>query len=141
MSQTRAVDDDYDARELKFQKEFETAETLMISEVKFLLDHRKEQNENNPVHELELSNNFIKTYRYISRLSEFNNRETIESVRNLLVQRHLHNFELASIANLLPDNVTEARSLIPSLDKLRFPDEELQQILDEVHSKRSFQSS
>ena len=46
----RAVDDESDAKELKFQKgkrvvvlhllEFENAETLMISEVKFLLEHR-----------------------------------------------------------------------------------------------------
>lgn len=40
MAQMRAVDDDSDAKELKFQKEFENAETLMISEVKFLLEHR-----------------------------------------------------------------------------------------------------
>ncbi len=51
MSQTRAVADEFDAKELKFPKglllsycfheiEFEAADTLMISEVKFLLEHR-----------------------------------------------------------------------------------------------------
>ncbi|VDK36120.1 unnamed protein product [Taenia asiatica] len=140
MAQMRAVDDDSDAKELKFQKEFENAETLMISEVKFLLEHRKKQNESNPIHELELSNNFTKTYNYATQFSKFSNRETIESVRNLLVQKHFHNFELAAIANLLPDTAEEARVLIPSLEGPRFPDEELQQILDEIQSKRSFQS-
>ncbi|KAL5106921.1 DNA-directed RNA polymerase II subunit RPB4 [Taenia crassiceps] len=98
MAQMRAVDDDSDAKELRFQKEFENAETLMISEVKFLLEH------------------------------------------SLLVQKHFHNFELAAIANLLPDTAEEARVLIPSLEGPRFPEEELQQILDEIQSKRSFQS-
>nr|VZI19675.1 unnamed protein product [Spirometra erinaceieuropaei] len=75
----RAVADDFDATELKFPKEFETADTLMMSEVKFLLEHRKEQNENNPIHELELSNNFVKTLNYTTQFSKFNNRETIDS--------------------------------------------------------------
>ncbi|KAL7054623.1 hypothetical protein AAHC03_020689 [Spirometra sp. Aus1] len=52
-----------------------------MSEVKFLLEHRKEQNENNPIHELELSNNFVKTLNYTTQFSKFNNRETIDSVR------------------------------------------------------------
>ncbi|BHF78898.1 DNA-directed RNA polymerase II subunit rpb4 [Sparganum proliferum] len=83
----RAVADDFDATELKFPKEFETADTLMMSEVKFLLEHRKEQNENNPIHELELSNNFVKTLNYTTQFSKFNNRETIDSVRSKLLQR------------------------------------------------------
>ncbi|KAL7054675.1 hypothetical protein AAHC03_025856 [Spirometra sp. Aus1] len=78
MSQMRAVADDFDATELKFPK----ADTLMMSEVKFLLEHRKEQNENNPIHELELSNNFVKTLNYTTQFSKFNNRETIDSVRS-----------------------------------------------------------
>ncbi|VDM02378.1 unnamed protein product [Schistocephalus solidus] len=106
----------------------------MISEVKFLLEHRKEQNENNPIHELELSNNFVKALNYTTQFSKFNNRETIDSVRRF------HNFELAAIANLLPDTSEEARALIPSLESPRFPEDELQQILDEIQSKRSFQS-
>lgn len=81
MTQMRAVDDESDAKELKFQKEFDNAETLMISEVKFLLELRKKQNESNAAHEVELSNNFTKTYNYAAQFSKFNNRETIESVR------------------------------------------------------------
>ncbi|KAL1473122.1 hypothetical protein MTO96_038906, partial [Rhipicephalus appendiculatus] len=34
-----------DASELQFPKEFENAETLLISEVHMLLEHRKQQNE------------------------------------------------------------------------------------------------
>ncbi len=36
---------DEDASELTFPKEFENAETLLISEVQMLLEHRKHQNE------------------------------------------------------------------------------------------------
>ncbi|VDM31485.1 unnamed protein product [Hydatigera taeniaeformis] len=133
MAQMRAVDDDSDAKELRFQKGDITRCNLYSS-------YRKKQNESNPIHELELSNNFTKTYNYATQFSKFNNRETIESVRNLLVQKHFHNFELAAIANLLPDTAEEARVLIPSLEGPRFPEEELQQILDEIQSKRSFQS-
>ncbi|VDL60357.1 unnamed protein product [Hymenolepis diminuta] len=140
MSQMRAVNDESDAKELRFPAEFENAETLMISEVKFLLENRKKQNETNAAHEVELSNNFTKTYNYATQFSKFNNRETIESVRNLLTQKRFHNFELAAVANLLPDTAEEAKVLIPSLENARFPEEELQQILDEIQSKRSFQS-
>ncbi|GAA47564.1 hypothetical protein CRM22_009706 [Opisthorchis felineus] len=140
MSQMNAVSDDYDACELKFPKEFENADTLMLSEVKLLLEHRKEQNESATVHELELSQAFTKTLNYATQLSRFNNRETIESVRSLLSQKRFHGFELAAIANLLPDTAEEAKALIPSLDSSRFTDEELQQLLDEIQSKRSFQT-
>ncbi|VDO03865.1 unnamed protein product [Rodentolepis nana] len=134
MSQMRAVNDESDAKELKFPPEFENAETLMISEVKFLLENRKKQNETNLAHEVELSANFTKTYNYATQFSKFNNRDTIET------QKRFHNFELAAIANLLPDTAEEAKVLIPSLENARFPEEELQQILDEIQSKRSFQS-
>lgn len=81
MADMRAVNDESDAKELKFPPEFENAETLMISEVKFLLENRKKQNEFNSVHEVDLSNNFTKTYNYTTQFSKFTNPETIESVR------------------------------------------------------------
>ncbi|CAL8092486.1 unnamed protein product [Calicophoron daubneyi] len=140
MSQMHAVADECDASELKFPKEFENSDTLMLAEVKLLLEHRKEQNEMATVHELELSPVFTKTLNYATQLSKFNNRETIESVRSLLSQKRFHAFELSALANLLPDTAEEAKALIPSLDSSRFTDEELQQLLDEIQSKRSFQS-
>jgi DNA-directed RNA polymerase subunit F len=55
-----------------------------------------------------------------------------------LMQKKLHKFELAALANLCPETAEEAKSLIPSLDG-RFEDDELQQILDDIKTKRSFQ--
>ncbi|GAB1600408.1 DNA-directed RNA polymerase II subunit RPB4-like [Argonauta hians] len=126
-----------DASELQFPKEFESAETLLISEVLMLLEHRKQQNES-AEEEQELSEVFIKTLQYTERFSKFKNRETISAVRSLLLQKNLHKFELAALANLCPDNAEEAKSLIPSLEG-RFEDEELQQTLDDIQTKRSFQ--
>ncbi|NXI19729.1 RPB4 polymerase, partial [Irena cyanogastra] len=121
--------------------EFETAETLLNSEVHMLLEHRKQQNES-AEDEQELSEVFMKTLNYTARFSRFKNRETIASVRrrvgNLLLQKKLHKFELACLANLCPETAEEAKALIPSLEG-RFEDEELQQILDDIQTKRSFQ--
>ncbi|XP_046397315.1 DNA-directed RNA polymerase II subunit Rpb4 [Ischnura elegans] len=126
-----------DAADLQFPKEFENAETLLISEVYMLLEHRKAQNES-AEEEQELSEVFMKTSTYTDRFRKFKNKETISSVRNLLMQKKLHKFELASLANLCPETPEEAKSLIPSLEG-RFEDEELRQILDDIQTKRSLQ--
>lgn len=126
-----------DASELVFPKEFENAETLLISEVQMLLEHRKHQNES-AEDEQELSTVFIKTLNYTQRFSKYKNRETISAVRSLLVQKKLHKFELATLANLCPETSEEAKALIPSLEG-RFEDEDLQQILDDIKTQRSFQ--
>ncbi|XP_014675675.1 PREDICTED: DNA-directed RNA polymerase II subunit RPB4-like [Priapulus caudatus] len=126
-----------DASSLQFPKEFENAETLLISEVFMLLEHRKSNNEN-AEDEQELSDVFMKTFNYTERFSKFKNRETIAAVRKSLQEKKLHKFELASIANLCPENAEEAKALIPSLEG-RFEDDELQQILDDIQTKRSFQ--
>ncbi|XP_029302461.1 DNA-directed RNA polymerase II subunit RPB4 [Cottoperca gobio] len=126
-----------DASQLLFPKEFENSETLLNSEVHMLLEHRKQQNES-AEDEQELSEVFMKTLNYTARFSRFKNRETITAVRSLLLQKKLHKFELASLANLCPEAAEEAKALIPSLEG-RFEDEELQQILDDIQTKRSFQ--
>uniref|UniRef100_A0AAV2J161 DNA-directed RNA polymerase II subunit RPB4 n=1 Tax=Knipowitschia caucasica TaxID=637954 RepID=A0AAV2J161_KNICA len=132
-----AADVEEDASQLTFPKEFESAETLLNSEVHMLLEHRKQQNES-AEDEQELSEVFMKTLNYTARFSRFKNRETITAVRSLLLQKKLHKFELSSLANLCPEAAEEAKALIPSLEG-RFEDEELQQILDDIQTKRSFQ--
>uniref|UniRef100_A0A668SF95 RNA polymerase Rpb4/RPC9 core domain-containing protein n=1 Tax=Oreochromis aureus TaxID=47969 RepID=A0A668SF95_OREAU len=102
-----------DASQLLFPKEFENAETLLNSEVHMLLEHRKQQNES-AEDEQELSEVFMKTLNYTARFSRFKNRETITAVRSLLLQKKLHKFELASLANLCPEAAEEAKALIPS---------------------------
>uniref|UniRef100_A0A2I3FVX0 DNA-directed RNA polymerase II subunit RPB4 n=1 Tax=Nomascus leucogenys TaxID=61853 RepID=A0A2I3FVX0_NOMLE len=148
-SDPRAGDVEEDASQLIFPKEFETAETLLNSEVHMLLEHRKQQNES-AEDEQELSEVFMKTLNYTARFSRFKNRETIAMLKEsfyyskpldnciLLLQKKLHKFELACLANLCPETAEESKALIPSLEG-RFEDEELQQILDDIQTKRSFQ--
>ncbi|XP_053680307.1 DNA-directed RNA polymerase II subunit Rpb4 [Anopheles ziemanni] len=126
-----------DAADLQFPKEFENAETLLISEVHMLLEHRKNQNESSE-EEQEFSEVFHKTYTYTNEFRKFRNKETIASVRSLLMQKKLHKFELAALGNLCPASPEEAKALIPSLEG-RFEDDELQQILDDIGTKRSLQ--
>merc|ERR1712083_971377 len=94
---------DEDAAELTFPKEFENSETLLISEVHMLLEHRKQQNEQ-AEDEQELSEVFLKTLNYTQRFAKFRNRETIAAIRSLLMQKKLHKFELAALANLCPES-------------------------------------
>ncbi|XP_062563706.1 DNA-directed RNA polymerase II subunit Rpb4 [Armigeres subalbatus] len=126
-----------DAADLQFPKEFENAETLLISEVHMLLEHRKNQNESSE-EEQEFSEVFLKTYNYTGMFRKFKNKETIASVRSLLMSKKLHKFELAALGNLCPEAPEEAKALIPSLEG-RFEDEELRQILDDIGTKRSLQ--
>lgn len=82
--------------------EFETAETLLNSEVHMLLEHRKQQNES-AEDEQELSEVFMKTLNYTARFSRFKNRETIASVRrwvgksgcNTVLENGIHNIDAA----------------------------------------------
>ncbi|XP_028394234.1 DNA-directed RNA polymerase II subunit RPB4-like [Dendronephthya gigantea] len=127
-----------DATELQFPKEFENAETLLNSEVFMLLEHRKAQSEGAEQDEQELSDVFMKTLEYTQKFSRYKNRETIASVRSLLGKKKLHKFELACLANLCPETAEEAKSLIPSLEG-RFEDDDLQQLLDDIQTHRSFQ--
>lgn len=60
--------------------EFENAETLLISEVHMLLEHRKDQNES-AEDEQEFSDVFMKTLTYTDRFRKFKNKETISAVR------------------------------------------------------------
>ncbi|ROT78171.1 hypothetical protein C7M84_003113 [Penaeus vannamei] len=117
--------------------EFEKAETLLISEVHMLLEHRKQTNEN-AEEEQELNERFMKTLNYCERFSKFKNRATIKAIRELLNQKKLHKFELAALANLCPETPEEAKALIPSLEG-RFEDEELRVLLEDMATQRSFQ--
>lgn len=74
--------------------EFENAETLLISEVHMLLEHRKAQNES-AEDEQEFSDVFMKTLTYTDRFRKFKNKETISAVRKYVRrfcwEENLHN--------------------------------------------------
>ncbi|PAV70139.1 hypothetical protein WR25_25803 [Diploscapter pachys] len=128
-----------DAIELKFPREFESVgcDSLLTSEVFLLLEHRRQQSEQKDEIE-EMSEVFVKTLSYARRMSRFKNRETIRAVRAIFAGKQLHKFEVAQLANLCPETSEEAKSLIPSLEN-KIEDNELDEILKDLHSKKTFQ--
>jgi DNA-directed RNA polymerase II subunit RPB4 len=82
---------------------------------------------------------FSKTLDYVSQLSPMNNPETVKEVRKLLKDTELEPFEVAQLANLLPEKAEEAKSLIPSI-QARQDDDDLQQVLNELQNLKRFQS-
>ncbi|CAF0784117.1 unnamed protein product [Adineta steineri] len=152
--------DDEDAAQLKFPKEFDKAEPMMISEVLLMLEQRRQQQTNpnsmsnlgiDDDDEIALSEAFNDTVAYCERFSKFKTKEAIGAVRNLLFPKDqtngmttsnptpvLHKFEAALLANLCPQQAIEAKTLIPSLDS-KLDDDECQKIVDEIQTYRSFQ--
>uniref|UniRef100_A0A5F9CFC6 RNA polymerase Rpb4/RPC9 core domain-containing protein n=1 Tax=Oryctolagus cuniculus TaxID=9986 RepID=A0A5F9CFC6_RABIT len=59
-------------------------------------------------------------------------------VHSLLLQKKPHGSELAGLANLCPGTAGESKALIPSLEGPS-EDKELQQILDDVQTRRGLQ--
>ncbi len=140
--------------QLKFPKEFDKAEPMMISEVLLMLEQRRQQQTNPGIDdddEITLSEAFNDTVAYCERFSKFKTKEAIGAVRNLLFPKDqtngmttsnptpvLHKFEAALLANLCPEKAAEAKTLIPSLDS-KLDDDECQKIVDEIQTYRSFQ--
>lgn len=89
--------------------EFENAETLLISEVHLLLDHRKQQNQS-AEEEQELSEVFLKTLTYTERFRKFKNKETIAAVRRyvttLPLTLILKTLEFCCLGGFVPRNYT-----------------------------------
>lgn len=75
---SRAIVRDGDANELEFPPEFENAETLSISEVKFLIEKRVNDFEGHP--DVYISPNLDKFQRYVTDFAAFFNPDTCASV-------------------------------------------------------------
>jgi len=122
-----------DAAALKLGAEFNNAGCLLISEVKFLLEHRDDTRDppDNAV--------YNKTVDYVKSFAKFNSADSASAVREALRREpNLTQFETAQIANLCPADAEEAKNCIPSLVKL--DDDKLQALLDEIQDMRRFQN-
>ncbi|KAF1740953.1 hypothetical protein MXB_1642, partial [Myxobolus squamalis] len=96
--------------------EFENSETLLISEVFMLLDHRRKTDiENGELDAAEIPEVFSKAYQYTDAFNKYKSIENISVARNVLAKSyaHLHPFEVAALANLCPSLADEAKKLIP----------------------------
>ncbi|KAF2072857.1 hypothetical protein CYY_005834 [Polysphondylium violaceum] len=126
------IQEEEDLTLLKFPKDLKDAKFLLNSEVAILLEHRKDSSDEGT----EFPQTFHKTLAYAEKFSRYKNRTSIKQVRINLTKENLAEFEIASLANLCPENSDEAKSLIPSLK--RIDDDALQATLDELSNLRKF---
>ncbi|KAJ3351301.1 DNA-directed RNA polymerase II subunit rpb4 [Entophlyctis luteolus] len=152
----RITADDEDAAQLKFGKEFQDAQALLIAEVKVLLDandekRRTEGDDDASASASIASSEFVsdsikrKTVEYCEKFSRFTDKQTIKEIRQLFPSDKFHQFEAAQLANLGCETVDEAKTLIPRQDLAKREDElddnQLQDILDQMSNLRKFQAS
>mmetsp|Transcript_429 Transcript_429/g.815 ORF Transcript_429/g.815 Transcript_429/m.815 type:complete len:153 (-) Transcript_429:208-666(-) len=143
------ADDDGNAAELQFGKEFsDDVQFLMNDEVHILLERNRKVNE-----QLGHTNDtFNKTHKYTQKLAATSDTDSLRNAASELrgglssselVQKidgkmaRLHEFEVAQLANLAPYNceVEEALAWIPSLS--RFEEESIQQVLELIYRVKS----
>eukprot|EP01137_Pigoraptor_chileana_P027005 Opistho-2@9055 len=143
MSARKVIQQEEDATELRFGTVFNNAHCLLLSEVRVLLEGRLEESKKleSQGFEQSLPEAFTKTLSYAQKFSSFQNGEAIMEIRkSLLEDKKLHEFEVASLANLCPETVEEAKSLIPSLMGRYENDDDLQELLDVIKNYKDFQT-
>jgi DNA-directed RNA polymerase II subunit RPB4 len=133
-------DEEEDARELKLGKAFASADTLDNTSVAIILKTYMETKQKtdanyqlNPM--LKLAEEYAKRFRIT------HNREVAEQITSMLLERNMQPFERAAIQNLCPETIEEARALVPSLfaEEGGMPEDEMQQMLDDVSTLRANQ--
>jgi len=117
---------------LKLGHDFNNARCLLNSEVAILLEHRKERDR-----ETEMKPMFIKTLDYVEKFSRYKNKSNVNEIREMLEKFELKSYEIASLANLAPESVEEAVSLIPSLQS--YSNDELQEVINSLTSFKRFE--
>ncbi|KAF5831289.1 hypothetical protein DUNSADRAFT_13345 [Dunaliella salina] len=77
---------------------------------------------------------------YTEQFAQTRNEEAVRDMRRVLTERGCHHYEIPIIMNLMPETAEEAIKLSPSLkDPARFPDDSLDQMLEEIIHYRQFQ--
>ncbi|KAJ3084595.1 RNA polymerase B, partial [Physocladia obscura] len=141
-SALRIALDEEDATQLKFGREFQGAQALLISEVKVLLDANEDKRRLGEEPTVASTDIKRKTVEYCARFSRFSDKPTIKEIRQLFPPDLFHQFEAAQLANLGCESVDEAKILIPSLAKRdNLDDAQLQDLLDQMSNLRKFQSA
>ncbi|CAG8541252.1 5753_t:CDS:2 [Paraglomus occultum] len=130
----KLLPDEEDATKLKFGEDFEdVVEVLFISEAYLIMDKTKSQQNNTN------TDVYRKTWEYVRKFGKFNNEDAVKDLRTTLVKHNLHKYELAQLVNLCPEELDEAKSLVPSLAR-RFEDDEIRQMLEEIATLKKYQA-
>ncbi|CAD6889144.1 unnamed protein product [Tilletia controversa] len=134
--------------------DFKNSPTLLISEVKELLERERAMDKERPIPVKDPLSIPItaKTIEYVEAFSRFRDLQAVRGARQQLITHTvdegqqaggehslmLSPFEIAQIANLSITDVEEAKTLIPTL--VTKDDDMLKQLLDELETIRKFQS-
>jgi DNA-directed RNA polymerase subunit F len=78
--------------------------------------------------------------QYCKRFNRFENPEAVQSVRELLQNKDLYEFEVGVIGNLVPENAAEAKALCPTLEDHReLEDEDIDAMLATLATFKTLQ--
>ncbi|KAK0548367.1 RNA polymerase B [Tilletia horrida] len=147
------VTEEEDASLGRLGPDFKDSPTLLISEVKELLERERTMDKERPIPVKDPATIPIsaKTIEYVETFSRFRDLQAVRGARQQLIQHTaddsgsyrdnslmLTPFEIAQIANLSITDVEEAKTLIPTL--VTKDDDQLKQLLDELETIRKFQS-
>lgn len=130
---------DEDATIGKIGPDFENCMTLSNSEVRWILDE-KTRVEGAFVKKCKAQ---IATERNLKPFDNFKTEESVKVMRSFFSEIPLFDFEITQLANLSPDDVQEARVLVPSINVLydgrqrSITDDELNDVLIKIQSAES----
>ncbi|KAH8739929.1 hypothetical protein FG386_001746 [Cryptosporidium ryanae] len=103
-------DDKLDIERLQFGKELNDTKCLNLSELKLLLEDRMRIY---PVSSEEANSMIRSSYEYSQKFGKIKNRASVMLIREALDETcKLHEFEIASLVNLLPRTPDEAKTNI-----------------------------
>eukprot|EP01128_Nolandella_sp_AFSM9_P004382 TRINITY_DN1951_c0_g2_i1.p1 TRINITY_DN1951_c0_g2~~TRINITY_DN1951_c0_g2_i1.p1 ORF type:complete len:131 (+),score=37.46 TRINITY_DN1951_c0_g2_i1:638-1030(+) len=112
---------------------FSEEQTLSISDLRFLLEHKRADSDPNTLGDI-----FDKTYQYADKFCRSKNQAAIDEARAVVDKySSIHPFEGALLRNLQPENYEEAYVLIPSLEA-KIPMEHLDELLDDLSKVQQF---
>ncbi|UKJ90339.1 RNA polymerase subunit RPB4-like protein [Theileria orientalis] len=122
----------FDPSKFELDPEFKNSKCLNLCELHLILGDQLRLHHNRN----DTAIQFIKTsHEYASRFAILKCRNAIVDIRTTIERDGLlHEFEMASLVNLLPKSVEEAKSLIPSLS--RISDDKINSILELLESYR-----
>ncbi|CAD6893138.1 unnamed protein product [Tilletia controversa] len=148
------VTEEEDASNGVLGPDFKNSPTLLISEVKELLDRERAMDKDRPIPIKDPMSIPItaKTIEYVEAFSRFRDLQAVRGARQQLIAHtkddgqeadpehslSLTPFEIAQLANLSITDVEEAKQLIQTLGGK--DDDMLKQLLDELETIRKFQS-
>ena len=146
MACTNQSKEEEDATELKLGEDFSSAAALSMNEVMLVCQSKVEDDaEAGGETSTATTGVFEKALAYCKRYANCSNQQQAAAMRDLCESAGLADFETAALANIMPQNADEARTLVPSLaargedGNERFSEEQIEALLNEMNNVRAFE--